>query len=475
MINRILIRIKVVQLLYSYLLTRSEFRIVTAPEKSTADGRYAHALYLKIMLMIPELAGYRVVPGAKRTPLDSLGSANMLAASQVARALGADLDIREIIARGDTGIESLDDVVLRLYGKITSSVVYTDFRRKRKVELADEIKLWTVLLETVVQKEPLMLEAARRDEGFTLAGYHQAFRMVIDTLNNYYDTNATLRKARTSLDQSLEKTYDLYHALLMLPVYITRLEAERLEAAKEKYCPTPEDLNPNMRFVDNRFVEAIASHPQIDEYGKKHDIAWDTDYFMLKQLLDAIKESQTYKEYMESDGGTLASDCEFWRTLLKNVVFPSDALAEALEEKSIFWNDDLAVMGTFVLKTIRQMATKGNREAPLLPMYKDDEDAEFGARLFDFAVSNREEYRSFIERFINGTQWDPERLALMDIVIMVTAIAELLNFPSIPVPVTMNEYVEIANYYSSPRSGQFINGVLYNVANYLREEGRLLK
>lgn len=475
MINRILIRIKVVQLLYSYLLTRSEFRIVTAPEKATADGKYAHALYLKIMLMIPELAGYKVVPGAKRTPLDSLGSTNMLAASQVARALGADLDIREIIARGETGIESLDDVVLRLYGKITTSVAYTDFRRKRKVQLADEIKLWTVLLETVVQKEPLMLEAARRDEGFTLAGYHQAFRMVIDTLNNYYDTNATLRSARTSLDQSLEKAYDLYHALLMLPVYITRLEAERLEAAKEKYCPTPEDLNPNMRFVDNRFVEAIAAHPQIEEYGKKHDITWDTDYFLLKQLLDAIKESQTYKEYMESENGTLASDCEFWRTILKNVVFPSDALAEALEEKSIYWNDDLAVMGTFVLKTIRQMATKGNREAPLLPMYKDDEDAEFGSRLFDFAVSNREEYRSFIERFINGTQWDPERLALMDIVIMVTAIAELLNFPSIPVPVTMNEYVEIANYYSSPRSGQFINGVLYNVANYLREDGRLLK
>lgn len=475
MINRILIRIKVVQLLYSYLLTRSEFRIVTAPEKATADGKYAHALYLKIMLMIPELAGYKVVPGAKRTPLDSLGSTNMLAASQVARALGADLDIREIIARGETGIESLDDVVLRLYGKITTSVAYTDFRRKRKVQLADEIKLWTVLLETVVQNEPLMLEAARSDEGFTLAGYHQAFRMVIDTLNNYYDTNATLRSARTSLDQSLEKAYDLYHALLMLPVYITRLEAERLEAAKEKYCPTPEDLNPNMRFVDNRFVEAIAAHPQIEEYGKKHDITWDTDYFLLKQLLDAIKESQTYKEYMESENGTLASDCEFWRTILKNVVFPSDALAEALEEKSIYWNDDLAVMGTFVLKTIRQMATKGNREAPLLPMYKDDEDAEFGSRLFDFAVSNREEYRSFIERFINGTQWDPERLALMDIVIMVTAIAELLNFPSIPVPVTMNEYVEIANYYSSPRSGQFINGVLYNVANYLREEGRLLK
>ncbi len=462
-------------MLYSYLLTRSEFRINTAPEKATADGKYAHSLYINLLLAILEMSGYRVVAGDSRSPMDSLGSSNMLSNSRMAKALAEDLDIREIIARGNTGIKDFDDAVLRLYGKIIASAAYTDFRKKRKPDLADEVKLWTVLLPTVLQKDPLLLETARRDPAFTLVGYNRAFQMVADTLNNYYDSNATLRQAKSSLNMSLEKAYDLYHALLTLPVYITRMEADRIEAAKEKYCPTPEDLNPNMRFVNNRFVEAIKEHPQIEEYGKKHDIAWDADYYMLKELLDSIKASDTYKEYMESETQTLAADCEFWRTILKTVVFPSDVLAETLESKSVYWNDDLTVMGTFVLKSIRQMATTGNREAALLPMYKDEEDACFGAGLFENAVEHREEYRGYIDRFINGSQWDPERLALMDIVILIAAITELLNYPSIPIPVTMNEYIEIANYYSSPRSGQFINGVLYNVANYLKEEGRLQK
>lgn len=475
MINRILIRIKVVQMLYSYLLTRSEFRIVTAPEKATADARYAHSLYLNLLLLIEELAGYKVVTGDNRGALDSLGSTNMLSGSAVAKALASDSDLREIIVSGKSGIGEFDDAAKRLYGKITQSAVYTDFRRKRKVQLADEVKMWDVLLSTVIMKEPLMQEAARRNSDYTLAGYNLAFRMVSDTLNNFSDTTTALRNAESLLEASLDKAYELYHSLLMLPVYITRLESERIEDAKAKYCPTPEDLNPNMRFVDNRFVQAIEEHPEMQEYASKHDVSWESEYYLLKKLLELIKESEYYKAYMENENSTLASDCEFWRTILKNVVFPSDTLAEALESKSIYWNDDLAVMGTFVLKTIRQMATTGNRETALLPKYKDEVDARFGKELFEGAVANREEYRSYIDRFINGSQWDPERLALMDIVILITAITELINFPSIPVPVTMNEYVEIANYYSSPRSGQFINGVLYNIANYLKEEGKLTK
>lgn len=475
MINRILIRIKVVQLLYSYLLTRSEFRIVTAPEKATSDARYAHSLYIDLLLMILELAGYKAGARDARHPLSTIGSSNMLSASQVAKALSADSDIREIIAKGDNRISDFDDAVLRLYGKITSSAAYGDYRRKRKRELADEVKLWTVLLATVFQKDALLMESARKNPEFTLAGYNEAFRMATETLADFSDNKSSYLNAKSALALSLEKAYDLYHALLRLPVHLTALEAERIEAAKDKYCPTPEDLNPNMKFVKNRFVEAIENHPQIIEYGKSHDIAWDADYYMLKDLLDSIKASDTYKEYMESETESLAADCEFWRTILKNIVFPSDVLAETLESKNIYWNDDLYVMGTFVLKTIRQMATTGNREVATLPMFKDEEDAEFGAGLFEGAVAHRDEYRGYVERFINGSQWDPERLALMDIVILITAITELLNYPAIPVPVTMNEYIEIANYYSSPRSGQFVNGVLYNVANYLKEEGMLQK
>ena len=179
---------------------------------------------------------------------------------------------------------------------------------------------------------------------------------------------------------------------------------------------------------------------------------------------------------MEADEpGTLAADCDLWRQLLKSVVFPSDALAETLEAKSVYWNDDLAIMGTFTLKTIKQMGARGNRDMELLPFFKDDDDKRFGPDLFMYAVKGRDEFRGYIDRFVNGSQWDPERLAFMDIVVLLAAIAELVHYPSIPVPVTINEYVEIANYYSSPRSGQFVNGMLFSITNYLKETGVINK
>lgn len=178
---------------------------------------------------------------------------------------------------------------------------------------------------------------------------------------------------------------------------------------------------------------------------------------------------------MAEDETSFAKDCELWRTLLRMVVFPSDSLAEALEQRSVYWNDDLTIMGTFVLKSIKHFAAAKSGEVNLLPIYKDEEDARFGPELFLTAIKERDTYRSYIDRFVNDSSWDPERLAFMDIVILVTAITELLKFPSIPMAVTMNEYVEIANYYSTPRSGQFINGVLFSIANYLKEEGKLNK
>ena len=132
-------------------------------------------------------------------------------------------------------------------------------------------------------------------------------------------------------------------------------------------------------------------------------------------------------------------------------------------------------MGTFVLKSIKHFASAQSAEVSLMPIYKDDEDANFGPELFLTAIKNRDIYRGYVERFINGSSWDPERLAFMDIVILITAISELIKFPAIPLAVTMNEYVEIANFYSTPRSGQFVNGVLFSVANYLREEGLIQK
>lgn len=476
MINRILIRIKVVQMLYAYLLTRSEFQIESAPQKNTRDARYTYSLYLDLLLMILQLSGCKVKPGNLRGSLDSLRESNMLAGTALANALSSDISIRELIGKGSPTIDSFDSVLQGIYHKITESAVYADYRKKKgKKTLAEDVKLWTVLLSTILAKDPALLEKARENEDFTSAGFHQAFVMAANTLNNFSDTRSSLTQAKKSLHDSLEKAYELYVSLLLLPGYLTDLEAERIEAAKEKYCPTDEELNPNTRFIDNRYVKAIRESEEIAGYVKQHPVAWEGDYYMLKELLDAVRQSDLYKEYMEADAVTYEDDCEFWRRALKNIIFPSDALAEGMENKSVYWNDDLAVMGTFTLKTIKQMANAGDGSVEVLPVYKNDDDANFGPDLFIKAINNREEYRSYIDKFINDSQWDPERLAFTDIVILITAITELLNFPTIPVPVTLNEYIEIANYYSTARSGQFINGVLYSIVNYLKEEGKLLK
>ncbi len=474
MINRILIRIKVVQMLYSYLLTRSEFHLQAAPGGQSRDNQYAYSVYLNLLLMVLELSGYRVSRGG-HNPMESLGEANMLSGGKLASALSSNLDIREIIAKGNTGIEAFDETLLRLYSLITRSVAYTDFRKKKRHELEDEVQFWSVIINTVIATNPLVAEAARKDEKYTLAGFQKGVKMAVDTLRDYHDSQSSYAQAKKSLNESLEKAYELYHALLMLPVYITDMEAERIEAAKNKYCPTDEELNPNMRFVNNAFVAAIRENPDMEAYLKKHPFSWESDYYMLKDLLDKIKQSEAYKQYMAEDETSFAKDCELWRTLLRMVVFPSDSLAEALEQRSVYWNDDLTIMGTFVLKSIKHFAAAQSEEVNLLPIYKDEEDARFGPELFLTAIKERDTYRSYIDRFVNDSSWDPERLAFMDIVILVTAITELLKFPSIPMAVTMNEYVEIANYYSTPRSGQFINGVLFSIANYLKEEGKLNK
>lgn len=474
MINRILIRIKVVQMLYSYLLTRSEFHLQSAPAGKSRDNKYAYSVYLNFLLIILELSGYRVSRNGKN-PMESLGDGNMLSDNKLARALAANLDIRDIIAKGDTGVEVFDDALLRLYSLITKSVVYTDYRKKKKSELEDDVQFWCVVMNTIVASNALIQDAARQDENFTLAGFQKGVKMVVNTLKDYNDSESSYAQAKKSLNESLEKAYELYHALLLLPVYITDLEYERIETAKTKYCPKDEELNPNMRFVENAFVSAIRQNEDMEEYLKKHPFSWESDYYMLKELLDAIKGSEAYQQYMADEATSFAKDCEFWRTMLRTVVFPSDVLAESLEQRSVYWNDDLTIMGTFVLKTVKHFASAGSSNVNLLPIYKDDEDAKFGPDLFLSAIKERDTYRGYIDKFINGSSWDPERLAFMDIVILITAITELLKFPSIPMAVTMNEYVEIANYYSTARSGQFINGILFSIANYLKEEGKLMK
>ena len=450
MINRVLIRIKVVQLLYSYLLSQSEFKIEPQVENPSRDKKYGHELYLDLLLMILELSGFDVSGGRRQSPLRGIALNKHIERNALGRSLNSIDEIRTLILRDRSGVALFDSVIPSIYDAIPSLPAYKSYIRLKKAELKDDVALWMSIINNLIADNPEFITAARKNPDFTVAGFNRGISSLLHTLNEYNDNRSLFNHARHALDYSLDKAYELYHNLLLLSVEITRMQDQRLDAAKHKYLPTDEDLHPNMRLVDNKFIKALCENEDFNAYMDEHKLSWDADSIMVRGLLDKIMESDLYKEYMaRREESTYEEDCDFWRQVYKNIILPGDDLAEVLESKSVYWNDDLHVVGTFVLKTIRKFGQSKTEGA--------------------------QEYRELIDSFVNEHRWDSERLAFMDIVVMVTAITELLNFPAIPIAVTLNEYIEIANAYSTPRSGAFINGILYSVINHLKSEGKLIK
>ena len=461
-------------MLYSFLLTRDNFKIESAPARNTRDSRFAYQVYIALLHYIIRLSGQQLNVRDTIGAIFNDSSKNPLSLNRVATSLLSDTEVRELLANHHLSQED-ELVMVNLYNRIIESSIVKDYKKKRKRDLATDVELWAVLLETEIQNEPSLIFYLKQNEEYTLTGFRRGVNMLVSTLRDYHDSRLSLIASRKALDKSLEQARLLYFALLRLPVEIVRLRSENIELAKEKYLPTADDLNPNLRFIDSPVVAAIAESPEMAQYFKANPFSWENDYFLIKTLLDEILGSDIYKEYISKPEVTFADDCEFWRTIFKRVVFPSDELAEALESKSVYWNDDLSIMGTFVLKTLRQWAVNGDGSLNFLPMFKDDEDEVFGEQLFMAAATHIDEYREMIDKFVNESKWDPDRIAFMDIVILTVAIAEILNFPKIPLPVSLNEYIEIANFYSSPRSGQFINGILFSIIRNLKEEGLLHK
>lgn len=284
----------------------------------------------------------------------------------------------------------------------------------------------------------------------------------------------TLTTAKKELTKSLDKSYELYNALLKLMIELTDVQDLRLDEAKHKFLPTEEDLNPNMRFVENEFVKRLRADQTLADFVDDKKIYWRDDELFVRLLLDKILRSEEYQEYMEMPKTSLVRDGEVWYQLMKKVVLPDENLLEHLQSMSVYYtDDDLQIMGQFVMKTIRRF--EDEEAQPILPQYKNDDDSKFGEQLFSKAVAEMEENNSYIDQFVKTEKWDVERIALMDRVVMCTALTEIRNYPSIPVNVSLNEYIELAKDYSTPRSGQFVNGILNAVVNKLRADKVIIK
>jgi len=296
---------------------------------------------------------------------------------------------------------------------------------------------------------------------------------VLQILYAYYQKDSKdIVLAENELLHSLQKSYDLYHYLLALIITLTDVEQKRLDKNKHKYLATEEEKNPDTRFINNRLAEQLSKNKQLLAFSNEKGSVWTDEDVFLKKVLDQIISSDIYAEYLKSPD-SYESDKEFWRKIFKQYILVSEELSELLEDKSIYWNDDLDVIGTFALKTIKRFEESTAPDEPLLPMFKDEEDRRFAISLLRQSILEGQSHNARIEKHIKN--WELDRIASIDLYIMQVAITELLKFPSIPINVTLNEYIDIAKYYSTSKSGTFINGTLDAIVQELKSEKILFK
>lgn len=281
--------------------------------------------------------------------------------------------------------------------------------------------------------------------------------------------------AEKNLMFSINKTYELYHQLLWLIIEVANLAEHRIELGRNKHLPTPEELNPNTRFVDNRVIAALRDSDRLVKYLDAHHLGWSNCPEVVKKLYTAFVESDFYEAYMNKPTNSFKDDVkvveDFYVQIVDALEF-TDLLEESIEEQSIFWADDLDFANIMVVRTLGTMRAS-DEELPLLPQYKSEDDREFVRDLFRQTCIHHKEYFEYIDKFTKN--WDVERIAFMDNLIMATTMTELLTFPSIPIKVTLDEYIEISKYYSTPGSSTFINGVLDRIVEALTSEGRIEK
>ena len=289
----------------------------------------------------------------------------------------------------------------------------------------------------------------------------------------YQNGDKTIETAEKELLFSLSKAYDLYNYLLLLMVAVTRYGISVIEHTEEVNKAAHIDDEVSHRFIDNKFIMQLEQNKQLEEYKTNQKRSWDNEIAYIKKLYDTIVASDIYAEYMAMEKTDYNDDREFWRKVWKNIVMKDEQLDDVIEDMSLYWNDDREIVDTFILKTIKRFDPANGADQELMPEYKDVEDRDFATRLFRRTILNDEYYREMIGRCVKN--WEFNRLAYMDVVIMQVAVAEMLSFPNIPVSVTINEYVEIAKWYSTPKSAGYVNGIIDAVAKMLQHEGKLNK
>lgn len=288
----------------------------------------------------------------------------------------------------------------------------------------------------------------------------------------YQNGHHNMDTAEKELLFSLSKAYDLYNYLLGLIVAITQEERRRVDIATRR-AEREGTETPSQRFAFNKFATQLEENKQLNLFMEDKKMSWENDVEAVRKLCDQIEQSPLYQEYMMSDAEDYETARELWRRIYRTLIQGNEDLDAILEEKSLYWNDDKEIVDTFVLKTIKRFDPANKADQELLPEYDDTEDREYALKLFRSTILNADTYQRYMSE--TSRNWNFSRLAYMDVVLMQIAIAEMLTFPNIPISVTINEYVDLAKLYSTPKSGGYINGMLDAIARHLVDTGRLLK
>ena len=271
---------------------------------------------------------------------------------------------------------------------------------------------------------------------------------------------------------SIDRAYDLYFHLLALVPEIAEYAAERIRIGENKKLPTYDDLHPNRKFVENKVVIRLAEDENLQNELKARKLSWKNHRDLIVALYNALIRQPFYQKYMLSDERSFREDAQLVSDIYMTILEEFEPLETVLEEQSALWNDDLGFLLTMVSRTVLSM--RENHEiVKLMPQFKSEEDLDYAQALLRYTIAGSDRISLLLDNSMSN--WDIERVALMDKIILVTAIAEAENFPSIPVRVTMNEYIDIAKCYSTASSGSFINGVLDKMINRLTEEGKIIK
>jgi len=296
----------------------------------------------------------------------------------------------------------------------------------------------------------------------------------LQTLYSFFKNgDKSIQIAEKELFHSIEKFHELYYSLFLLPVDVQRYALKLSNLRRKKQIASSQEINPNTRFIDNPVIQMIAESEGLAEYQSEKKIGWGNYPELIKKLYEVLSESEYFNEYMESTDESFKREKDLVKFFYTDLLYNSVDLHQVLEEKSIYWLDDVDFVLSMIVKTIKEMKKDRPETLNFLPLFQNDDDKEFVKTLFRKTLLNNAAYKNMIENQV--VNWDVDRIAYTDKLILLMAISEIIEFSSIPVKVSFNEYIELAKKYGSEKSSSFINGVLDKLIENLTKENKIFK